>query len=59
MALENIILMENLTWQVKTLLKATQERFQILNKQVQANTKMTLQNRITLDLLPVREQGVC
>ena len=59
MALENWRLIENLTWQVETLSRATRKGFQIINKQVQANTKMTLQNRLTLDLLLVKEQGVC
>ena len=59
MALEDRILIENLTWQVETLSRATRKGFRIINKQVQANTKMTLQNRLALDLLLVKEQGVC
>lgn len=51
--------LHNLTLQVESLANATEEGLRDLNIQVQANTKMTLQNRLTLDLLLLKEHGVC
>lgn len=59
MALENPVLIKNLTWQVEALSRATQKGFQIINKKVQANAKLTLQNRRALDFLWVKEQEAC
>lgn len=41
------------------LQRIAQEGFQILNKQIQVNTKMTLKNQLILDLLLVEDKGVC
>lgn len=59
MALENRILLDNLTWQIRKLSETTERGFQIMNKQIQANTRFTLQIRLALDLLLAKEQGGC
>ncbi|XP_050842398.1 uncharacterized protein LOC127060980 [Serinus canaria] len=47
-----------LTGQVDRLARVTQEGFKELNVQLQATTKMTLQNPLALDLLLLKEHGV-
>lgn len=59
MALESHILLEKLTWQVQVLSKATEKGLQLINRQVQANPKMTLQSRLALDVLWLKEHGLC
>lgn len=48
-----------LTGQVSRLARATKEGFRDLNIQLQATTKMVLQNRLALDTLLLKEHGVC
>ncbi|XP_059347666.1 uncharacterized protein LOC132086202 [Ammospiza nelsoni] len=48
-----------LTGQVGRLATVTREGFKELNIQFQATTKMTLQNRLALDMLLLKEHGVC
>lgn len=48
-----------LTGQVDRLARVTWEGFKELNVQLQGTTKMTLQNRLALDLLLLKEHGVC
>lgn len=48
-----------LTGQVDRLARVTREGFKELNVQLQATTKMNLQNRLALDLLLLKEHGVC
>lgn len=54
-----VIQYNNLTSQVNKLSKAAERGFQIISRQIQANTKMTLLNRMALDLLLAKEQGLC
>ncbi|KAM6077424.1 uncharacterized protein LJ206_008052 isoform 1-T1 [Theristicus caerulescens] len=51
--------LENLTWQAHVLSNWTRHAFGELNLQVQQVSKMTLQNRLALDMLLLKEQGVC
>lgn len=51
--------LENITWQVHVLSNWTRYTFGELNLQVQQVSKMTLQNRLALDMLLLKEQGVC
>ena len=51
--------LEKLTWQVHILSNWTARAFGELNLQVQQVLKMALQNRLALDMLLVKEQGVC
>lgn len=44
---------------MEVLANATKTRFSDLNQQVQANSKMTLQNRQALDLLLAQKHGLC
>ncbi|XP_063258148.1 uncharacterized protein LOC134552909 [Prinia subflava] len=48
-----------LTGQVDRLARITREGFKELNVQLQATTKMTLQNRLALDMLLLKEHRVC
>ncbi|RMC19663.1 hypothetical protein DUI87_03226 [Hirundo rustica rustica] len=48
-----------LTGQVDRLARVTREGFKELNMQLQATTKMTVQNRLALDMLLLKEHGVC
>ncbi|XP_052636977.1 uncharacterized protein LOC128139080 [Harpia harpyja] len=50
--------LENLTWQVHVLSNWTRYAFGELNLQVQVS-KTALQNRLALDMLLLKEQGVC
>lgn len=49
----------NLMAQVDRLAKVTRKGFKDLNLQLQATTKMTLQNRMALDMLLIKEHEVC
>ncbi|XP_030334304.1 uncharacterized protein LOC115604890 [Strigops habroptila] len=49
----------NLIGQTERLAKVTKKGFRDLNLQLQATTKMTLQNRMALDTLLLKEHGVC
>ena len=51
--------LENLTWQAHILRNWTEHAFGELNLQVPQVSKMALQNRLALDMLLVKEQGVC
>ncbi|XP_076193727.1 uncharacterized protein LOC143160061 [Aptenodytes patagonicus] len=51
--------LENLTWQMHVLSNWTSHTFGELNLQVPQVSKMALQNRLALDMLLVKEQGVC
>ncbi|XP_055650001.1 uncharacterized protein LOC129783700 [Falco peregrinus] len=48
-----------LTGQVEKLTNVTKKRFKELNIQLQATSKITLQNRMTLDMLLLKEHGAC
>ena len=48
-----------LTGQVEELANVTRKRFKELNFQLQATSRMTLQNRMALDMLLLKEHGVC
>ncbi|XP_040977460.1 uncharacterized protein LOC121232958 [Aquila chrysaetos chrysaetos] len=48
-----------LTGQVEKLANVTRKGFRDLNIQLQATSKMTLQNRMALDMLLLKEHGVC
>nr|XP_013806805.1 PREDICTED: uncharacterized protein LOC106491697 [Apteryx mantelli mantelli] len=45
--------------QTERLARVTKEGFKEINLQLQATTKMTLQNRMALDMLLLKEHGVC
>lgn len=49
----------NLTGQMEVLANATKTGLQDVNLQLQATSKLTLQNRLALDLLLLHEHGVC
>ncbi|XP_063035582.1 uncharacterized protein LOC134431513 [Melospiza melodia melodia] len=49
----------NLLGQTERLAAATKKGFKDFNLQLQATSKMTVQNRMTLDLLLLKEHGVC
>ena len=51
--------LENLTWQVHVLSNWSRYAFGETNLQVQQVSKMALQNRLALDMLLLKEQGVC
>ena len=51
--------LENLTWQVHVLSNWTSYAFREMNLQIQQVSKMTLQNRLALDMLLLKEQGAC
>lgn len=51
--------LDNLTWQVHVLSNWTRYAFGEMNVQVQHVSKMTLQNRLALDMLLLKEHGVC
>uniref|UniRef100_A0A8C3KBG7 Envelope protein n=1 Tax=Calidris pygmaea TaxID=425635 RepID=A0A8C3KBG7_9CHAR len=53
------IMLSNLTAQVETLADLTNDNFELLNAQVQAVSRVTLQNRLVLDMILLKEQGVC
>uniref|UniRef100_A0A672TEI0 Uncharacterized protein n=1 Tax=Strigops habroptila TaxID=2489341 RepID=A0A672TEI0_STRHB len=53
------IVLENFTWQVHVLSNWTRYAFGELNLQVQQVSKMALQNHLALDMLLLKEQGVC
>lgn len=57
--LQNKIVLHNLSLQVETLANATQIGLNEFNAQVQATSKMASQNRLALDLLLLKEHGVC
>ncbi|XP_072706694.1 uncharacterized protein [Ciconia boyciana] len=59
MAFENRVLFTNLTWQMNSLANATERGLLTINKQVQANSEITLQNRLALDLLLAKKRGLC
>ena len=48
-----------LTGQVEKLANVTRKGFKELNVQLQATSRMTLQNRMALDMLLLKEHGVC
>jgi len=48
-----------LTGQVEKLANVTRKGFRQLNLQLQATSRMTLQNRMALDMLLLKEHGVC
>ena len=48
-----------LTGQVERLANVTRKGFKDLNLEFQANSRMTLQNRMALDMLLLKEHGVC
>uniref|UniRef100_A0A8B9T3C6 ribonuclease H n=1 Tax=Anas platyrhynchos TaxID=8839 RepID=A0A8B9T3C6_ANAPL len=52
-------LIYNLMGQVHRLASITRKGFKDLNIQLQATTGMTLQNRLALDMLLLKEHGVC
>ncbi|TRZ18414.1 hypothetical protein HGM15179_008655 [Zosterops borbonicus] len=56
---QNREMLYRLTGQVDRLARVTREGFRELNMQLQATTKMTLQNRLALDMLLLKEHGVC
>lgn len=56
---QNREMMYRLKGQVERLARVTQEGFKELNVQLQATTKMTLQNRLALDMLLLKEHEVC
>ncbi|XP_056217422.1 uncharacterized protein LOC130159631 [Falco biarmicus] len=49
----------HLTGQVEKLANVTKKGFKELNIQLQATSRMTLQNRMALDMLLLKEHGVC
>ncbi|KAK4828043.1 hypothetical protein QYF61_023081, partial [Mycteria americana] len=51
--------LENITWQVHLLSNWTRYTLGELNLQVQQVLKMTLQNHLALDIILLKEQGVC
>ncbi|KAK4811132.1 hypothetical protein QYF61_019763, partial [Mycteria americana] len=53
------LVLENLTWQVHVLSNWTNYAFGEMNVHIQQVSKMTLQNRLALDMLLLKEQGVC
>ncbi|KAL9871155.1 uncharacterized protein GJ701_016870 [Geothlypis trichas] len=52
-------MLDNLLGQTERLAAATKKGFKDLNLQLQAASRMTLQNRMALDLLLLKEHGVC
>ena len=48
-----------LTGQVEKLANVTRKGFKELNIQLQATSRMTLQNRMALDMLLLKQHGVC
>ncbi|GAB0209171.1 hypothetical protein GRJ2_003382800 [Grus japonensis] len=55
----NRLYIENLTWQVETLANWTRTAIEASNTQLQATSQMTLQNRLALDILLLKENGIC
>uniref|UniRef100_A0A8B9YZM5 ERVV2 protein n=1 Tax=Buteo japonicus TaxID=224669 RepID=A0A8B9YZM5_9AVES len=51
--------LENIMWQMHVLSNWTHYAFGELNTQVQQASKMILQNRLALDMLLLKEHGVC
>lgn len=58
-AYRNRDMIYRLMGQTERLAAATKKRFKDLNLQLQATTRMTLQNRMALDMLLLKEHGVC
>lgn len=52
-------MLSNLLGQTERLAAATKKGFKDLNLQLQATSRMTLQNRMALDLILLKEHGVC
>lgn len=57
--LKNKFILHNLTQQVESLVNSIQKGLQDLNRQLQTTSKMILQNRLALDLLLLKEHGIC
>lgn len=55
----NRVWLNNLTGQIEVLANATKIGLHDLNVQLQATSRMTLQNRLALDLMLLHENGVC
>nr|XP_009682249.1 PREDICTED: uncharacterized protein LOC104149991 [Struthio camelus australis] len=55
----NRAILSKLTYQAEALVNATHNSVGLINKQLQATSKMTLQNHLTLDLLLLKQKGVC
>ncbi|XP_064355834.1 uncharacterized protein LOC135324159 [Dromaius novaehollandiae] len=53
------IWLSKLAYQVGKLANATEASIQLLNQQLQATSKMALQNRMALDLMMVHQNGLC
>ena len=52
-------MLSNLNAQVEALADLTKDNFELLNTQVQTASKVALQNRLALDMILLKEQGVC
>jgi len=59
MAFQNWVLFANLTWQLECLVNNTESGLSTLNKQVHVNSEMTLLHQLALDMLLVKERGLC
>jgi len=55
----NQLYIENLTWQVESLANWAKPAIIAVDLQLQATSKMTLQNRLALDMILLKENGVC
>uniref|UniRef100_A0A8B9QC11 Uncharacterized protein n=1 Tax=Apteryx owenii TaxID=8824 RepID=A0A8B9QC11_APTOW len=48
-----------LAYQVEVLANATRDSLSLINTQMQATTKMALQNRMAMDLMLLHQNGLC
>ena len=54
----NRLYTENLTWQVESLANWTKAAINAVDSQLQATSKMMLQNMLDLDIILLKENGV-
>jgi len=57
--INNQLYIENLTWQVESLANWTRIETHAVDLKLQATSKATLQNRLALNMVLLKESGVC